>query len=116
MDYQNYARIRDAKGLNDNQVSKKAHIPNSTFSDWKSGRSIPKAKKLEKIADALEVDLSYLLGLSNDQKASSVMEFLARNSDFPEQLINIVMLARKMDESQIEKLHKFATLIQKGEL
>jgi transcriptional regulator with XRE-family HTH domain len=51
--YEKYATIRDSKGLTDGKVAERAGIGRSTFSDWKSGRSVPKYDKMCKIADAL---------------------------------------------------------------
>lgn len=53
--YEIYEKFRDIKGLKDGQVAEKCGFGRSTFSDWKSGRSIPKQAKLEKIADVLEI-------------------------------------------------------------
>lgn len=43
------------------QVAKDTHISNSTFSDWKSGRSTPKLDKLKIIADYFDVPLTYFI-------------------------------------------------------
>lgn len=43
------------------QVSKDTKIPNSTFSDWKTGRSNPKLDKLQKIADYFGVPVTYFI-------------------------------------------------------
>lgn len=43
--------LRDERGLKDATVASIATIGKSTFSDWKSGRSIPKNEKLVKIAN-----------------------------------------------------------------
>jgi len=58
--YERYCRLRDLKGYTDAQVSRETGISKPTLSDWKSGRSTPKAAKLKKIADFLEVSLDYL--------------------------------------------------------
>lgn len=58
--YERYCTIRDSKGLKDSHVAAMANIGKSTFSDWKSGRSVPKQEKLTKIANALDVTLDYL--------------------------------------------------------
>lgn len=42
-------------------VSKETCIPRSTFTDWKSGRAMPKADKLQKIAEYFHVPMEYLL-------------------------------------------------------
>lgn len=59
--YENYCKIRDAKGYRDADVVRATGITKSTFSDWKSGRSCPKNEKLQKIANFLDVTLDYLL-------------------------------------------------------
>ena len=64
--YERYCRIRDSKGLKDANVADLAKIGQSTFSDWKNGRSAPKEQKLKKIAVALDVSYEYLItGLQN---------------------------------------------------
>ena len=60
--YEKYAEFRDLKKMRDSDVAKKADIPQSTFSDWKKGKSRPKADKMQKIADALEIDYFALVG------------------------------------------------------
>ena len=48
--YAKYAELRDSIGLRDADVSAATGIPQSTFTDWKTGRSKPKLEKLLKIA------------------------------------------------------------------
>lgn len=60
--YKNYVELRDKKGVTDYQVSKDTGITKSTFSDWKVGRSKPKADKLKLLADYFGVDIGYFLG------------------------------------------------------
>lgn len=43
------------------QVSKDTGIAQSTFSDWKSGRSKPKTDKLKILADYFGVPIEYFL-------------------------------------------------------
>lgn len=59
--YKNYVELRDKKGITDYQVSKDTGIPKSTFSDWKSGRSKPKADKLKILADYFGVEIGFFL-------------------------------------------------------
>lgn len=68
--YQNYAKIRDAKGLKDSDVCKGAGIPQGTMSDWKRGRYNLKADKLAKIAEFLGVSVDALLGVPNSGQGS----------------------------------------------
>lgn len=58
--YDRYAELLEKKGLNSAYVSKQTGIPQSTFSDWKKGKSSPKLEKLAKIANCLETPLEYL--------------------------------------------------------
>lgn len=44
--YEKYVKLRDEKGLTDYAVAKETGITQSTFSDWKGGRSKPKIEKL----------------------------------------------------------------------
>jgi len=55
--YATYVRLRDLKGYRDVDVSKATNIPQSTFSEWKKGKSNPKLEKLVKIAKCLGVSV-----------------------------------------------------------
>lgn len=54
--YELYAKLRNDRCLTDSKVSSLAGFGRSTFSDWKSGRSKPKADKLEKIRIVLGIN------------------------------------------------------------
>ena len=60
--YERYVNIRNSKHLKDSDVAKNAGIPQSTFSDWKKGKSMPKVDKMLKIAEALGVEYQELVG------------------------------------------------------
>lgn len=60
--YEKYAEIRDKKNLTDGKIAKICGFGRSTFSDWKSGRSVPKIDKMQKIADALDMDYAIFVG------------------------------------------------------
>lgn len=57
--YQKYCDLRDAKGLNDYQVAKGSGVNQSTFTDWKNGRSKPKMEKMLLIAKYFDVPVTY---------------------------------------------------------
>ena len=59
--YEKYVMLRDKKGVTDYRVSEDTGITKSTFSDWKSGRSMPKLDKLQILADYFGVDIKYFL-------------------------------------------------------
>lgn len=58
--YEIYVQLRDKKGVKDATVARETGIGKSTFSDWKTGRSVPKDEKLQKIADYFGVSPYYL--------------------------------------------------------
>lgn len=59
--YNRYCKLRDELGIKDATVANATGITKSTFSDWKSGRSVPKREKLQKISDYFGVSLDYLM-------------------------------------------------------
>ena len=59
--YEVYEELRRQRGVRDTEVAKATGIPQSTFSDWKKGKSKPKMEKLEKIADFFGVTVRYLM-------------------------------------------------------
>ena len=60
--YERYAEIRNSKGLKDSDICRMTKIPQSTFSEWKNGKYIPKYEKMVRIAEALEMDYYELVG------------------------------------------------------
>lgn len=62
MDYKRFEELLKEKGATVYRIAKETGISASTFSDWKSGRSVPKADKMKKIADFFGVSLDSLLG------------------------------------------------------
>ena len=64
--YEIFEQLLKKRKITPYRVSKETGVPQSTLSDWKRDRSIPKTDKLQKIANYLGVTLDYLLG--NEQK------------------------------------------------
>lgn len=60
--YTKYAELRDKAGVKDVDVAKATDIYPSVFTDWKTGKSVPKTDKLIKIADYFKVSLDELVG------------------------------------------------------
>lgn len=61
MSYEKYAAIRDQRGYTDARVADETEIAPATLSQWKTGKSKPKADKLLKIADLLGVSVEILI-------------------------------------------------------
>ena len=59
--YEIFLKLLNEKGVTAYKVGKATGIAGSTFTDWKTGRSVPKQEKLQKIADYFGVSLDYLM-------------------------------------------------------
>ena len=70
MEYAAFEALLRAHGVSVYQVSKATGIAASTFSDWKRGRSMPKADKLALIADFFSTSLDELLGTAEGKRSS----------------------------------------------
>ena len=61
MDYNIFENLLKMNKTTVYRVSKDTGIAASTFSDWKSGRSVPKLDKIKIIANYFDVPLAYML-------------------------------------------------------
>lgn len=50
------------------RVHKETGVPQSTLSDWKNGKSIPKIDNMQKIAEYFNVTVDYLIGNGKKNK------------------------------------------------
>ncbi len=57
--YNKFVELLQSNNVTAYQVAKATGIANSTFSDWKAGRSNPKTDKLKKIAAYFGVSVDY---------------------------------------------------------
>lgn len=69
--YEIFVDLLQKKGVTPYKVAKATGIGNSTFTDWKNGRSTPKLDKLAKIADYLDCSVDYLLGKTDDPRTTA---------------------------------------------
>ena len=65
--YERYCLLRDEAGVKDKNIADAIGISRSTFSDWKSGRSTPKADKMIRIAKYFDVSYPYLMCLTDER-------------------------------------------------
>lgn len=68
MKYETYVDYRDRKKLKDYNISKVCDIPKSTFSGWKHGAYTPKADKLLRIAEVLDIPREFVLEPDSTKK------------------------------------------------
>ena len=69
MNYQCFEKLLKMHKTTVYRVSKDTGISNSTFTDWKYGRSVPKTDKLRKIAEYFDVNLNYFFDSSSTSYA-----------------------------------------------
>lgn len=60
--YKNFERLLVQNNITPYRVAKEAGVTQTALSNWKTGRSTPKTKTLQKIADYFNVTVDYLLG------------------------------------------------------
>lgn len=66
--YDKFAKLLQQNNVTAYQVAKETGIAQSSLSDWKSGRSIPKIDKLKKIADYFNVSVDYFTSDSTPKR------------------------------------------------
>lgn len=59
--YDRFAKLVEARGVNNYKVAKETGISTPVFTDWKNGRSMPKIDKLIKIARFFGVSPEYFV-------------------------------------------------------
>ena len=60
------------RGITAYRVHKETGVPQSSLSDWKYGKSIPKIDKLKKIATYFGVSVEYLMGEEEKKEAPAL--------------------------------------------
>lgn len=75
--YDIFAKLLEERHLKAADVCRGTGLPSSLFSEWKRGKSTPKADKLKKIADFFEVSVEYLM--TGDEPAKKEETFNARD-------------------------------------
>ncbi len=72
--YEVFARLLEQRNLKAADVCKGTGLPSSLFSEWKRGKSTPKADKMKKIADFFEISVEYLM--TGEEKKDSPNYYL----------------------------------------
>lgn len=66
--YEVFEQLLQKKGVSSYKVAKEAGVTQTALSNWKSGRSTPTAKTLQKIADYFGVTIDYLMTGDNSSE------------------------------------------------
>ena len=108
--YEIFLKLLNEKGVTAYKVGKATGIAGSTFTDWKSGRSVPKQEKLQKIADYFGVSLEYLMTgkepqtdyLYSDENADLLIEItktMKNDSAFAKRMAHYISLMSENKKS-----------------
>lgn len=79
--YAIFEKLLQDKGVTPYKVAKETGIATATLSDWKNGKSTPKADKMQKIADYFGVTLDYLLGNEQKEKPTAKSDGLTEKDE-----------------------------------
>jgi putative transcriptional regulator len=76
-------RIRKEKSMTQEELAIKVHVARQTVSKWEKGLSIPDVDLLQRIAEALDVEVSELLGaqVPKEENRNEIAEQLAKISE-----------------------------------
>ena len=76
--YERFMQLLQKHEITAYRVSKETGVTQTTLSDWKTGRAIPRVATLQKIADYFNVSLDWLMGKG---EASEENNYAAYPSD-----------------------------------
>lgn len=108
--YEVFEQLLQKYGVTPYKVAQKAGVTQTALSNWKSGRSTPSAKTLQKIADYFGVTVDYLMtGKVESEKKESeiaskekkIMEYARKLLDLgidPDDLESLIDLVEKMQK------------------
>ncbi len=115
--------IREAKGLTQEQVAEKLGVSSSVYGDIERGENDPKLSKLQKIAEAFEIELSELVDLTDKGNLNVTFNTCTQkrfyigssNTELEKQLLIIESKDKElvMQQREIENLKEIITLLKK---
>ena len=89
--YEVFEQLLQKNGVTPYKVAKEAGVTQTALSNWKSGRSTPTTKTLQKIADYFGVSLSYLMTGKNESPDSESLKITPKDErDIAKDLENIM--------------------------
>ena len=120
INYEKYAEIRDSKGLKDSDIAKITSISQSTFTAWKKGDYMPKADKMEKIADALDMEYFEFVGRVGKfsglrPKNPAMIEVTAAKELIPDRILKYAERIMGLSKSSQNELLNFMNYLEMKE-
>lgn len=111
--YEDYAYLRDSKGLKDSDVARMAGIPPATFSEWKHGRYVPKHKKMVKILSVLDQETPFSNFIARDYDYEELMR-LALERPAPAAPVPAAPSLDKFDQELLDLYHNATPAAQES--
>ena len=88
--YEIFEQLLQKYGVTSYKVSKDTGVTQTSLSNWKSGRSTPNAKTLQKIADYFGVSIEYLMTGKEDSEKKETTLTTKDERDIAKDLENII--------------------------
>lgn len=88
--YEIFEQLLQKYGVTSYKVSKDTGVTQTSLSNWKSGRSTPNAKTLQKIADYFGVSIEYLMTGKEDSEKKETTLTAKDERDIAKDLDNIM--------------------------
>lgn len=114
--------IRETKGLTQEQVAEKLGISTSVYGDIERGENDPKLSKLQKIAEAFEIELSELVDLTDKGNLNVTFNTCTQkkfyigssNTELEKQLLIVELKDKELtlQHREIENLKEIITLLK----
>lgn len=118
--YEIFAQLLEQHGVKAADVCRGTGLPSSLFSEWKRGKSVPKADKMQKIADFFDVSIEYLMTgeekserskyYLNDETAAVAQEIFKNK-----ELRALFSVQRDMTPDDLRALHNMALALKHKE-
>lgn len=117
--YEVFEKLMKKCGYSSYKVSVETGIAQSTLSDWKTGKSTPKADKMQKIADLFGVSVEYLMtgnepDTLSDNALSTANALLALNIANDQALSSALQKYFELSDSQKQYVVGLINLLAEG--
>lgn len=124
--YERFEQLLQKHGITSYKVSKDTGVTQTSLSNWKSGRSTPSIKTLQKIADYFGVSIGYLTGKENEEPNAidkeknlivlddEALELLEDLKNRPE-MRTLFSISKKASAENIMKTVKIIEALEEGD-
>lgn len=107
--YEIFVQLLQKFGVSSYEVAKKAGVTQTALSNWKAGRSVPKAETMKKIADYFGVTVDYLMtgnGIDIEQSVMTDQEKIIY--EYAKRLLALGMTPEKLEKlvDAVENIQK----------